>query len=276
MRLIYALKTLILNTLFPPVCTSCKREGDFLCADCSKSLKLRKIKGKKKEKDPDFRYLDGVIYALDYAENPAIQAAIKQLKYKYTQELSETFANLMSLKLSELTMTRGRKILLVPVPLHQKRLNERGFNQAEIIAERIKDSEVIHLLERIKNTKQQARLSKSDRHKNLDGAFRLRKESIFHYDLRREMNKKCTQYSPCAWGPYSDNRGVRKKGEKENNVKEKDERKQAPHLIREKDPIYFLVDDVCTTGSTLEKCAEVLKAHGLKKVYGLVVARAFK
>ena len=40
--------------------------------------------------------------------------------------------------------------------------------------------------------------------------------------------------------------------------------------------ICFLVDDVCTTGATLENAAKILKAAGVERVYGLVAARAFK
>ena len=72
MRFIEGLKALILNTLFPPVCVSCKREGDFLCAECLENLDKKKISPVycKTDKDPDFHYMDGVIYALDYAKNP--------------------------------------------------------------------------------------------------------------------------------------------------------------------------------------------------------------
>ena len=35
----------------------------------------------------------------------------------------------------------------------------------------------------------------------------------------------------------------------------------------------ILVDDVCTTGSTLDSCAKVLKEAGVQKVIGLVVAK---
>ncbi|MEK7524366.1 MAG: phosphoribosyltransferase family protein [Patescibacteria group bacterium] len=37
---------------------------------------------------------------------------------------------------------------------------------------------------------------------------------------------------------------------------------------------YFLIDDVCTTGTTLRECARVLKHHGAQKVWGFVIARA--
>lgn len=245
MRLIEGLKALILNTLFPPVCVSCKKEGDFLCAECLRDLEKKKISPHKAQKDQDFHYMDGVIYALDYAKNPQIQAAVKQLKYRFTQDLAEHFGNLIAEKIGELSMAKNRHIVFIPVPLHKSRMNYRGFNQAEIIANsvarRMPDkSEVINILERAVETKQQAKLNKEERHKNLKGAFIMREQFCHSESAAAEVaNKKCVhQYS-------SKN-------------------------------LYFLVDDVCTTGSTLENCAEVLKSNGFEKIYGLVIARAFK
>jgi ComF family protein len=233
MRLLQALKAFILNTLFPPVCVSCKKEGDFLCEECLKNLDKKKICPLyyKTEKDPDFHYMDGVIYALDYAKNLQIQAAVKQLKYRFTQELAEYFGDMIAEKIGELNMAKNRKIIFIPVPLHRKRLNYRGFNQAEIIANavarRIPDdrAEIISLLTRERETQQQAKLNKEERHKNLKGAFIMSTKIVHQYSSKN---------------------------------------------------LYFLVDDVCTTGSTLENCAEVLRANGFEKVYGLVIARAFK
>ncbi len=234
MRFLKALKELILNTLFPPVCISCKKEGDFLCVDCLKNLDKKKIRSNgRKIDDPDIHYLDGVIYALDYAKNPQIQAAVKQFKYRFTEELAEYFADLMIEKIGELNMAKKRKIILIPVPLHKKRLNYRGFNQAEVIAKVIQDrmgneAEVIPMLKRVRHTDQQAKLNKSERHKNLKGAFIL--------------NKKCIH----------------------------------EQKMYTKNTIYFIIDDVFTTGATLESCAEVLKGSGFEKAYGLVIARAFR
>lgn len=64
---------------------------------------------------------------------------------------------------------------IVPVPLHPKRLSERGFNQALALCELIgeeNDIPVLESLERIKHTKQQAKLKKTkSRSKNVDSAF---------------------------------------------------------------------------------------------------------
>ncbi|MFH0820300.1 MAG: hypothetical protein V1908_00850 [Candidatus Peregrinibacteria bacterium] len=195
-------------------------------------MKRKILRSRHSSPEPkEFCHLDGVIYGLDYAKNPQIQAAIEQFKYRFTQKLSVYFAALIVEKLGELVMTKGRKIRLIPVPLHPKRLNYRGFNQALVIAKAIQvhspeKIEVLEFLQRIKNTTQQAKLHKKERQKNLLDALC--------------MNKKFVQHT------------------------------------LETDALYFLVDDVCTTGATLENAAQILKQWGIPKVYGLVVARAFK
>ncbi|WP_394148048.1 ComF family protein [Shewanella atlantica] len=67
--------------------------------------------------------------------------------------------------------------VLVPVPLHRKRLRQRGFNQAYLIAEAIAQSLKIPVvtegLTRICDTRSQAGLSGRQRRKNLAGAFCL-------------------------------------------------------------------------------------------------------
>lgn len=69
--------------------------------------------------------------------------------------------------------------LLIPVPLHQRRLQERGFNQAVEIAKplgkRLKIPVVIHSCQRIKNTKPQSELSGKERIHNVSAAFAITK-----------------------------------------------------------------------------------------------------
>ena len=184
---------------------------------------------RRKQKRHDFKHLDGVIYAADYEKNPQLKAAIRQFKYKYTQELNALFVGLLTKKLTELYMLRKQDFFLVPVPLHKKRLAHRGFNQSDLlangVANKYKESAKIQpLLNRIKNTTQQAKLKKMERHQNLKNAFQLSLKKVDHLS----------------------------------------------------DKICFLVDDVCTTGSTLDECARVLKQAGIERVYGLVIARAMK
>jgi len=67
------------------------------------------------------------------------------------------------------------------------------------------------------------------------------------------------------------------KSQTEFNKKEREENIADSFSIKNSDLIsqktIFLVDDVFTTGSTLEECARILKLAGAKKVYGIVVAR---
>lgn len=199
-----------------------------MCTSCITKLKITKLQNYRNfcKSEKEWKYLDGVIYGLDYAQNPQIQVAVKQFKYRFTQELSDFFGEIIARKLSELNMNKGRRNILIPVPLHQKRLNYRGFNQAELLADatskKIDNTSVLKILNRARYTDQQAKLSKEERHSNLKDAF-----SVLHFNIDDEA-------------------------------------------------VYFIVDDVCTTGATLENCAKVLKESGLKKVYGLVVARAMK
>jgi len=114
--------------------------------------------------------------------------------------------------------------LLMPVPLHTRRLRERGFNQALLLAHEIGRSHGIPLsfdtLARIRPTRPQVELSGKERVLNVAGAFALRK----------------------------------------------------PGAVEGKSVL--LVDDVFTTGATLNECARVLKGGGAERVLALTLARA--
>jgi ComF family protein len=72
--------------------------------------------------------------------------------------------------------------LIVPVPLHPLRLRQRGFNPAGLLAAtlgRDRDLPVDPVaLARIRNTPSQTRLARSQRARNLSGAFRARKKPL--------------------------------------------------------------------------------------------------
>src|SRR6185295_19308937 len=89
---------------------------------------------------------------------------------KIVQDLQPFFAR--SLPWKELP----DKIVFVPVPLHSRRQNERGFNQSELLANAFAETlqgetKVIPLLKRIRNTEHQTVLSKEARAENVTAAF---------------------------------------------------------------------------------------------------------
>jgi len=67
--------------------------------------------------------------------------------------------------------------IIIPVPLHRKRIIERGYNQAGLIAKHIAKYFKIEYNEncvvRVKNTKPQALLKKEERKDNVDNAFKI-------------------------------------------------------------------------------------------------------
>jgi len=71
---------------------------------------------------------------------------------------------------------------VVPVPLHPARLEERGFNQAEVlaraVANRVSRPLWPHVLERVRPTAAQARLPMEGRRANVRGAFRVREAAL--------------------------------------------------------------------------------------------------
>ena len=70
-----------------------------------------------------------------------------------------------------------KKFVIIPVPLHWRRENWRGFNQAEIIAAEV--GKILNLninnnlIKRFKNTRKQAVSNKMERQENLKDAFEI-------------------------------------------------------------------------------------------------------
>ncbi len=145
------------------------------------------------------------------------------MDYKYRgkayigRKLGEIMFDRMGLEDAEYDM-------IVPVPMHRKRQNRRGYNQAQIMASVIAGKKgvpcVSELLERTQPTKAMKGLGAVERFENLKNAFAVSSEN--HYTISGK------------------------------NI--------------------LLVDDIYTTGSTLDACSRVLKTAGADKVYVLTFA----
>ncbi len=189
MNRLRAIYDFLLDTLFPPLCISCRaqlsREKSFsgvLCFDCFSSLEINAGFFRIAAHGKGNPLILGA--ALNYQSETA-RNLIHSFKYEGYYSLSKPFANLIMrhLRLSGLwNFVKKEKFVLVPVPLHRSRLKYRGYNQSEILAKDIRilsGLEICDVLVRKKKTKEQAEIKdKNDRLKNVRGCFVLRGKEV--------------------------------------------------------------------------------------------------
>ncbi|MBS7299187.1 MAG: ComF family protein [Eubacteriales bacterium] len=103
-----------------------------------------------------------------------MRRALLDLKFNDCRAYAEPLGKLVAESLPPYYLYSDYDMLL-PVPLHPKRLEERGFNQAELIARTISKYLGVpccdDVLFRIRDTKRQMNLSRAQRHENVEGAF---------------------------------------------------------------------------------------------------------
>lgn len=138
----------LLDLIFPKYCLGCQTEGSYLCSACQASLPLTNslrcfICGQRsptghacqKCRQQNRSRLTGIIIASDWS-NLLLRQIIYEFKYRFVKELANPLAQLIISFLeihwpSDLQIT---EIILIPVPLHKRRLAWRGFNQAQLLA----------------------------------------------------------------------------------------------------------------------------------------------
>jgi ComF family protein len=104
------------------------------------------------------------------------QKLVYAFKFHGRPELARPFADLAA----ELIKNENLDIdIIIPVPLHWSRCLARGYNQAALFCEELARLTKIKFqpaLRRVKRTRQQARLDRDQRRKNLSGAFVLKND----------------------------------------------------------------------------------------------------
>lgn len=214
----------ILSVCFPDKCVACGSKGTLLCELCIQ-----------KTRHPERDLAKDIYAACDYRD-PQIKRALLYLKYYRKRRLGIILGTILYERLMEeiadiRIYTRGSPIILVPVPLSQKRRKERGYNQAEDIARGLIEASStngIPLFElnneiviKNKDTKPQAKIkNRNERLNNLKNCFKLNPKKDF--DIKGRT--------------------------------------------------IIVIDDITTTGSTIEEVVNVLREAGAKKVVGFAVA----
>lgn len=155
-----------------------------------------------------------------FAFDDVIRKAIHDMKYRSVRAISPCLARFLADSMAADPMPAD---VLVAVPLHPRRLRQRGYNQSGLLAGEVGRSTGLPVLDgcliRVKQARPQVRAASiEERRRNVIGAFACR-----------------------------------------------DDRAHGKQVI--------LIDDVCTSGATLESCASALKNGGAASVWGLTLAR---
>lgn len=167
--------------------------------------------------------LNAAMALLYFKKGSKVQNLIHALKYKDKTDLGNYLGALLGKKLTESHPYNDIDIV-IPVPLHQKKLKLRGYNQSEYIAAGLAQTLGITIntkcLIRNKATESQTKKTRYIRYENMQNVFSV------------------TQPNEIA----------------------------GKHIL--------LIDDVITTGATLEACGNILLQHGIKKLSIAAIAFA--
>lgn len=185
----------IFDIIFPKFCLSCNREGFYVCPACFAKIPLKKgvrcyICGKRSPngktctpcKTKAGSKLTGLLIASDW-NNMLVRQMIYEFKYRFIKELSSPLTEILIkfLETNKPINLSTDKLILIPVPLHKRRLSWRGFNQSELLAQQINNYLKIpiidNLLFRTKNTSPQMEITDQiQRIKNVSGAFKIKSQ----------------------------------------------------------------------------------------------------
>lgn len=219
----------ILRLFFPPRCISCDcllpmdTEGT-LCRDCDENLPLLK---KREFSNPAGDSVGKIFSAFDYEEG--IRKAIRNLKFNDRPGNASALITLTLPRVKQFLFNgqspcakSPKYDIIIPVPIHFRRKQQRGYNQSELLAKNLSKQTGIaynsRVLTKSLNTPPQSSLGRGERLKNLKEAFRVKHPEVV----------------------------------------------QGKRIL--------LMDDVMTTGSTLEHCGIVLTEAGAAQVDALVIA----
>ena len=212
----------LLNIFFPKVCFGCSHllsdNESFLCTKCRHDLPTTNYHLSNDDTIEKIFYgrvkIDHATALLNFEKKGIVQHLLHNLKYKNHEEIGGFLGKWLGYELA--SIPEYKKIdVVIPVPLHRKKLRKRGYNQvakfgieiAKALSADYNDSVLI----KITNTKTQVFKNRIARWNSDNEIFTIANSSSI----------------------------------------------DGKHIL--------LVDDIITTGATIEACVNVLnKAHNVK------------
>jgi competence protein ComFC len=178
----------ILDLLFPISCLVCGSDGTYLCEKCfAKLARLEKQECLVCQKSAPYgkthmdcvskNTVDGSIAALSYKDRDVF-SVIRTFKYNFVSDLARPLSTALIQEIHNQNLSDYfTDFTVVPVPLHSRRQNWRGFNQALLLAEKLADKLSLQvdnkLVTRKKFTQPQTTLKAEDRKRNIENAFTI-------------------------------------------------------------------------------------------------------
>ena len=233
----------ILDLVYPPVCGICgKFNQDFLCKKCQKMLEAE-AKFEIDQVDNQEYFFENHLYIFKY--EGIIRKLILNYKFNEKSFLYKTFVNFL-LKNEKFFKILKSYDTIIPVPVSSKRMNERGYNQSELLANDI--------------VKQIIEISSNHM---LNGILITQKDNI--------QKLKCECVTDCL---------IKNKNIIEQSKLNKEQRQkniQGVYILRNEEKLIdkkiLLIDDIYTTGSTANECCKVLKKAKPKKIDVFTLAK---
>lgn len=171
-----------LNFIFPPVCGICGKTDDkYICSKCFDRLKIYE---KVKTDTYEDKYFKTHFWIYEYKDE--IRKRIIDYKFNDKSYIFRTFVELIESNSKAVEYINSFDVI-VPVPIHKKRLKQRGYNQCELIAKALSKSMVNltyanKILIKKRNITPQSTLNKAERTSNIQGAYQLLDAQ--RYDLK--------------------------------------------------------------------------------------------
>ena len=163
-----------LKLIYPNVCGLCEKiNNEYICNECK--LKLDKLDITKIEEYSN-RYFSQHAYIYKYDKE--IRSLLLNYKFNEKSYLYKTIAKLI-LENEKICKFMEEFDFIVPVPLHKKKLNQRGYNQCELVLKEVKKNIKgiefkTNVLIKIKNTVAQSTLSKQEREQNIKQVYKVK------------------------------------------------------------------------------------------------------
>ena len=182
------LLSFIFNLIFPRSCINCDKflPGSYYTGFCLDCIKLTKEFNIKQHQAICNILEDKIIddFNARFVYNDVISKIITNLKFYDQPHYAEILANLLT---KQVNGFKSENCLLVPVPVHTKRLLKRKYNQASLLTKYISKNTDIkysnNALKRVKHTPHQTGQSANIRKKQLKSAFLAKSTIIKDKDI---------------------------------------------------------------------------------------------